>query len=122
MIKGLARAWGRAVDFIVIGAMIIAALSVIIQFALKPKGIAFHASFYTALIVVAIMMLLKIVTNFKEISKDRLAFLITNLVSGVVLGVMIVGLHFNYFENVTPAVVMNYVSMALYFFTSLCLL
>jgi hypothetical protein len=120
--KGLARAFGRSIDFVMIGAMIVTVLSVLIQFGLKPVGGLFHVTFYVSLIVVAIMTIVKVITNFKEIEKDRLAFLITNIVSGVVLGVMIVGLHFNYFENQTPAVVMNYVSMALYFFTSLCLL
>lgn len=120
--KKLARAFGRSVDFVVIGAMIVTVLSVLIQFGLKPVGAIFHITFYTSLIVVAIMMVVKIITNFKEIEKDRLPFLITNVVSGVVLAAMLVGLHFKYFENETPAIVMNYVSLALYMFTSLCLL
>ncbi len=120
--KRVLGAIGRSGDAVAIGSMIAIVLSVLIQFALKPVGPVFHIAFYIALIVLAVVMVIKVVAHFKEITKDRTQFLITNIVSFVVLVAMILGLHFNYFENETPAVIMNYVALALYIFTSLCLL
>ena len=122
MIKKLGRAFGRSIDLVVIFAMIVTVLSVLIQFGLRPAGAFFHIAFYLSLIVVAIMMVVKIVTNFKAIEKDRLPFLITNIVSFSLLAVVLIGLHVNLFENQTPAIVVNYVSLAIYMFTALCLL
>jgi hypothetical protein len=120
--KKVLGAVGRSGDVIAIASMIAIVLSVLIQFALRPVGSIFHITFYIALIVLAIVMITKVIANFKEITKERTQFLVVNIVSFVVLVAMILGLHFNYFENETPAVILNYVALALYIFTSLTLL
>ena len=120
--KRVVGAIGRSGNVVAIGCMIAIVLSVLIQFGLRPVGAIFHITFYVALAALAIVMTVKIVANFKEHVANNASFLITNVISFVVLVAMILGIHFNYFQNETPAVIMNYVALALYMFTSLCLM
>ena len=117
--KDLAK---RSLDGVIIGCMILIVISILVQFGLRPEGQFFGILFYVSLILLAILMAFKIVTNRKEITRDRVAFLIVNIVSLVVLVLAIVSLKFLNIERQTFAVIVNYAALVVYGFTSLCLL
>ena len=117
--KDLAK---RSLDGVIIGCIILIVIAILVQFGLRPEGQFFGILFYVALALMVVMMILKVITNQKAITRERVPFLIVNIVSLLVLIIAIVGLKFMNFERQTLAVVVNYVALAAYCFTSLCLL
>ena len=120
--KKVSELMDRSRNVLVIACEIIIILSEAIRVGLKPVGNAFLIAYFVALVVLGIVMIARIGGNFTEMRKNRLQFLVANIVSFVVLVIMTIGLLFNYYENANSAVIVNYVALVLFMFSSLCLL
>lgn len=117
--RDVAKKWW---DAIIIACMIAVTLSVLVQFGFRPQGQLFGVIFYVALAIVVVMMIVKIITNWKPITRERVLFLVINIVALVLVIIAMWGLKFNRFERTTFAMIVHYAALATYFFTSLCLL
>ena len=120
--KKVGEFFERFTNVAVITCMIVVVLSEVIRHGLQPVGNIFFVTYLVALAVLAVLLTIRIFGNIKALSKDRLQFLVTNVICFVVLIVMTIGLLFNYYGNVNAATIVNYVALALYMFTGLCLL
>ena len=109
-------------DAIIIACMIAVALTVLVQFGFRPQGQLFGVVFYIALAILVVMMIVKIIVNWKPITREKVPFLVVNIVALVIVVIAMWGLKFNHFEGRTFATIVHYAALATYFFTSLCLL
>lgn len=112
----------RVLDGCIIASMVVIVISILVQFGFKPEGQLFVYLFHMAVVVLVALMIINIIGNNKAISRERVPWLLINIVSLVVLVLTILGLKFWGFEKQTFAVISSYVALVMYCFSGLCLL